>query len=243
MGEELTPRQREEQLLERLPVLREIVKCLRGPAAGWSELARPHIEAILERLPRRRLVAILVAIPSKERYAALSDSPPSRQRRLLRAMQRDPDMDLVLRYIADQQRPIARRLRKGMLELYAFYLQALAIAWAAATGGRARVWLSRRERQELARATLGGERLETMVRRVLRRLTRKLAGAPARAALAPVAASQVGRVVRKTANGALNTAHRELRLVAEEFLFLAVRKALASAPRFTAATRRAGHAG
>ena len=242
MGEELTPRQREEQLLERLPVLREIVKCLRGPAAGWSELARPHIEAILERLPRRRLVAILVAIPSKERYAALSDSPPSRQRRLLRAMQRDPDMDLVLRYIADQQRPIARRLRKGMQELHAFYLQALAIAWAAATGARTRVWLSRRERQEVARAALAGEGLETLVRRVLGRLTRKLAGAPARAALAPVPASQVPRVVRRAANGALNTAHRELRLVAEEFLFLAVRKALASAPRFVAGTRRVGHA-
>ena len=232
MAEELAPRQREEWLLGHMPVLEAVVGCLRGPVGSWPEVAERHVRAVLGRLPRRKLLAIVAAIPSKERYAALATSDASHQRRLLRAMRRDPDMEFVLRFVADQAKPIARRLRKGMTEIYAFYLQVLAIGWAAATGADVSVRVTRRERKELARATIGGERIETMVRRVLGRLARKLAGAPAYAALAPVGASQVARVVRKKANGALRTAQKELRMLAEEFLFLAVRKALASEPRF-----------
>lgn len=239
MEDSPTAYERERTLLARRPVLEAVAACLGGLVAAWPDLAQPHVRAVLRRLPRRRLLAVVAAVPSKDRYAALGEGGPGRQRRLLRAMRRDPDMEFVLRFVADQARPIVHRLRKGMIELYAFYLQALAVAWAAASGAEARVWLTGAERRELARATLGGERLETLVRRVLGGLCRKLASAPARAALAPVNAAEVARAMRRAANGALNTTHKELRLVAEECLFLGVRQAVAARPRFVETTRSA----
>lgn len=222
------------------PVAGGILHESRQLVRRFDDLARPWLARALMLLDRDDIVPRVAEIPLKEEYEGVGRRQlrPGTMRAMLRKMQRDPAMLDVLERILAQAEPFQRIVRKGMVELFAFHLQAVAAMWDARVDGKVRFQVTKAERLELAHALVMGEPMDDLVGRALGVLVDKVRLAPVKGVFALTRSKAgIAKAVRDRADNAVETARRDLGLIAEEFLFLAARKGLGQRPRFVAGRR------
>ncbi len=233
----------EARWMQENPVAGGILHESRQLIARFKDMALPWISKALALVDRDDIVPRVAEIPLKPQYGGIGRRAmrPGTTRATLRRMQRDEAMVASVGYILAQSEPFQRIVRRGMVDFYAFHLQAVASMWDRRVDGRVTVQITKAERMELVRSLVIGESLDALVDRSLRKLADAVRLAPVKGVFALTRTKTgIAKAVRDRADHAVKTARRELQLVAEEFLFLAARKGLGQIPRFTAGGHRRG---